>query len=133
MTLGTTGFLSRATALVLAAERDGAVFVTFFRDGAAARLTEDFFVRLGEVADLEDADFAGFRVDDLDPAALVALGRFDFDFNFGLLTDLGAERALDVRRVDLLKPLVTGLLISRSKLGGWRPCKATQNSSRSLT
>ena len=101
-----------------AAERDGAVFVTFFLEGTAARLAVDFFVRL-EAADL-DAGFAGFRTADFDPAALVALGRFALVFNFGLFTDFEPERPADVRRVDLVKPLVTGLLISRSirRVGG---------------
>ena len=114
------------------AERDGAVFAAFFLECAVAYLAEAFFVRV-ETADLDDAGFAVFRTDDFEPAALVALGRLGFVFSFALFTDFGAERAFDVRRVDLVKPLVTGLLISRSKLGGRRPCKATQNSSRSLT
>lgn len=121
--------MSRATALDFAEDRDGAVFATFFLEGGVARFTERFF----EAGDLEVADFAVFRADDFDPAALVALGRLALVFNVAFFTDFGAERPVDVRLDDFLKPLVTGLLISRSKMGGRRPCKATQNSSRSLT
>ncbi|HKY28756.1 MAG TPA: hypothetical protein VJM12_12525 [Pyrinomonadaceae bacterium] len=121
--------MSRVIALDFAEERDGAVFAVFFLEGGDARLTEGFF----ETDDLDDVDFAVFRADGFDPAARFALGRLDFVFNVAFFTDFGAERPCDVRRDDLLKPLVTGLLISRSKLGGRRPCKATQNSSRSLT
>jgi hypothetical protein len=131
LTLGTTAFFSRATiAFDFKAERVELLRATFFFAVAVGRLGVGFFAR---ASDLEAADFDPFRADDFAGEARFALGKFDLAFTALRLADFGADRPVELFLVDRVKPLVTGLLIRRSKWGRLADLQATQNSSRSLT
>lgn len=113
LTLGTTGFFSRvAITFDFGAERVELLRATFFFAVAAGRFGADFFVR---ASDLEAAALDPFRATDFDGEALLALGRFDFGFTAPRLADFDADRPAELLLFDLVMPLVTGLLIRRSK------------------
>lgn len=93
------------------AERPERVAATFFFGGAFGRLAVGFLAR---ASDLEAADLDPFRANDFGEA-LFALGCFDLAFTARRLTDFWTDRPVELFRVCRLKPLVTGVLIRRSK------------------
>ena len=113
LTLGTTGFFSRAPiAFDFRAGRVELVRASFFFALAAERLAAGCFDR---ASDLEVAVLDPFRATDLVGEALFALGWFDLAFTVPRLAGFETERPVELLLVDLVKPLVTGLLIRRSK------------------
>jgi hypothetical protein len=129
LTLGTIAFFSRvAIALDFRAERVELRAATFFFGVAVGRLGVGFLAR---ASDLEAADLDPLRANPFDGEALFAFGWFDLAFT--PLIDFWADRPVELFLVGRVKPLVTGLLIRRSKWKGLSDLQATQNSSRSLT
>jgi hypothetical protein len=113
LTLGTTGFFSRvAIAFDFRAERLELLRATFFFAATVGRLGIGFFAR---ASDLEVAALDLFRATDFEGEALFALGCFDLAFTAPRLADFEADLPAELLLVDRVKPLVTGVLIRRSK------------------